>query len=314
MSVQENIKDSYYLQTDSVGLVSSVEISLEKYKSLKRSQEVLFAALSIEEKYELLVGNYIALELVLVEISVQNMSRNKFSVGDNYYADAFRERMSINRHIINFLTSVKMYMDQTVRDIRTCNESDELAKGYFKAITSQQYDQYFEYRFMEQLRNHVQHYDFPANSVTSTTQVKQDREGCTWHFLTTVSSLKTVLAKNKKFKKEVLNEIPEKVELGSAIRIYLASISDIQEKVRQVISNYVLAARSEVESAFANFPDLNAKVDSLLVFHRQESSISSAEVECFSVMLMHDDVRIFLQNQNLPMHNLSRRTAMSNYQ
>lgn len=313
MSKPEVMVESYHLTPDTAVVVERIEVSKDRYESLKRSKEILISALRVEERYELLLGNYIAFEKILMDSSVENMSRSKWYMDDHYYSDAFKERMNINRYVINLLTSAKMYMDQTMRDIRTCNSSDDLSKEFFKKITSEHYDKFFEYRFMEALRNHVQHYGFPASSVTASVRTKRTEESFEWYYLTLADATKKELSKNKKFKESVLNEMPEKVELGNAIRFYMASISDIQEQVRQVMASYVNSARDEIDKAFSNFSELNPRNDLVLVSRHSGPSAEHAEVECFSVMLMHDDVRIRLQQQNSEMTNLPRRAALSNY-
>lgn len=313
MDTPEAMGESYYLTPDMPVVVERHQVSLKFYESLKRSKEILTSALRIEERYELLLGNYIAFEKILMDSSIENMSRNKWYMDDQYYTDAFKERMNINRFAINLLTSAKMYMDQMVKDIRTCNESDELSKEYFKKITGEQYDKFFEYRFMEALRNHVQHYGFPASSVTANTRTKKAEESFFWYYITLADATKKELSKNDKFKKAVLNEMPDKVELGNAIRVYMASISDIQEQVRQAVSSYVDSARDEIEKVVSSFCELDPTSDSVIVSRHAGPSPVHVEIDSFSVMLMHDDVRIRLQNQNSEMTNLPRRMALSNF-
>lgn len=113
--------------------------------------------MAIEEKYELIISNYLELEKDSLSISSSNMLRRSYN-----YSDFFDVRSTFNRRIVNLLTSTKLYLDQIYQHVKVCNL--DLA-NIIKQKTNKEYDSVFEYRFMEALRNHVQHHGLAVHLI-----------------------------------------------------------------------------------------------------------------------------------------------------
>lgn len=73
--------------------------------------------------------------------------------------------VDINRLILNFLSSVRTYLDHT--ETRLKREYGSSSEEYllFQTETAKAYDEYFEYRFLYKLRNFSQHCGLPAGSA-----------------------------------------------------------------------------------------------------------------------------------------------------
>ena len=84
-----------------------IEITQARFDEIKQAKNCLFAALSIEEKYELLLSNYLDLEKEYLNITSNYMVRDLKG-----YEDFFDIRLLFNRKIVNLLTSAKLYIDQ----------------------------------------------------------------------------------------------------------------------------------------------------------------------------------------------------------
>lgn len=316
MDTADTKESKYYLETDTVNL-TQVEITRGEFDNLKKSKAILAAALSLEERYELLIGNYISFEKTLTDYSIENMTRFKWSDDNHYYSASFMESLNLNRHIINLLTSARMYMDQTLRDIRTCMSDGKLAEDFFLKAKSEQYDKHFEYKFMEALRNHVQHFGFPASQVTANNRFDKLETGARWSYTVEVTAFKKTLSENKKFSKKVLAEMPERVEIGRSTRVYLASISIIQERIRETIEPFVDEARSHIEEAFSQFEPSPIGNKMVHVTHREKQGANGRageEIESFNLLLIFDEIRKQLQGLNIEMRNLPRRIAANYYQ
>jgi len=72
--------------------------------------------------------------------------------------------LNLNRHILNFLTSFRTYLDHVETNLkRNCGpESSEFQA--FKQACANQFDSNFSYRFVYKLRNYVQHCGLPLGS------------------------------------------------------------------------------------------------------------------------------------------------------
>ena len=113
-----------------------------KFEQLKQAKECLSEILSFEEKYELLLSNYMELEKECLLIPAQNMVYE-----DNEYMNFFDIKLLFNQRIVNLLTTSRLYIDQLSQHIKACNLNIDI-----KSFFSYEYDNNFEYRFMEALK------------------------------------------------------------------------------------------------------------------------------------------------------------------
>lgn len=79
-----------------------VEISAEEYSLLGAARGVLSSALAIEEKYEILIANSLALETHLLNVAATNAVRNTLT-----YSELFEIRSALNVHVVNLLTPIR---------------------------------------------------------------------------------------------------------------------------------------------------------------------------------------------------------------
>ena len=138
----------FYLQPALLSAPSPMEISEAEYLSLHDARKVLNAAFSFEENFDLLVGNYIEIENSALTLTTATMARQLYE-----YDEMFELTSEMNRRAVNFLCTARLFVDQIRQRIGACG-GDSAA---IKKRISDAYDAAFEYRFMEALRNHVQH-------------------------------------------------------------------------------------------------------------------------------------------------------------
>jgi hypothetical protein len=139
-----------------------MEIDQARFEELKASRPILNHALAIEEKYEIIISNYLELERDATNASISEMVRHHIK-----YKDFFDVRLALKIRLVNLLTAVRLYTDQLSSHVGACIPSDSKPKGYIKALFSAEYDASFECRFMEALRNHVQHSGVPVHRIAT---------------------------------------------------------------------------------------------------------------------------------------------------
>lgn len=71
--------------------------------------------------------------------------------------------LDINRVLLNFLASVRMYLDHTETYIKRRYGDNSPNWMNYKDACSKAYDEIFSYRFLSQLRNYAQHCGLPVN-------------------------------------------------------------------------------------------------------------------------------------------------------
>lgn len=277
-----------------------LEIDKERFDFLKRARHTLIEALALEEKYEILISNYLELEQQIVRQAVVAQVRTQSD-----YSEFFEFRMIFNVALVNLLTAARLYVDQFPRHVRDCL-ADESQLALAKSWLNQAYDSAFEYRFMEALRNHVQHNGVPLHwwSVGSKRTDRGLRE-----FSVSLCAEKKHLAEDTEFKKTVLAECDEKVDLLFAARVYMQSLSEVHSKARDAISNSVAIARLAVQEEQDRYQSSSSGTEDRLLGLEAQAVENDRIIERVPLLLQWDDVRKKLQMKNPLLRNISNSFA-----
>lgn len=297
------LKEKYILRKDVIHTVPIVEITPTEFEVLKRSSSTLHAAFEIEETYEIMITNYIDLERQALDTSVTYMVRIPQD-----YSDFFFERVALNTRYINLLTATKMYVDQIPRIARDCIGGTKTELAEFKKIFLAAKNEVKEFRFIEELRNHVQHYGLPVHSMMlDSSWTSLGGNGLMEHS-TRVFCLRKSFERDTRFDKSVLNECEEKIDLLYNIRRYIETLSEINCKIRERIETTVNDARRCIEDKMKRYSKVYS--DSLLGLCAKKFQ-DDAEVEKVSLTLEWDNIRQKLQKRNLRIVNLRKRFVSS---
>jgi len=190
--------------------------------------------------------------------------------------------------LVNLLTAARLYVDQLGHHATEILPEISTIKDDVKRLFANEYDNNPEYRFMEALRNYVQHRGIPVHS----TQYSASREGEGGEerlvFTTEVFSNKNDLKEDGLFKKAVLKEIPEKVDLKVATRAYVECLSKVHCSVRQMVDQKLKESRQII--------------DNLINTYKQSHS-----GELIGLHVEWDEIRLKLQKRNLGLVNLRKR-------
>jgi hypothetical protein len=285
-------------------LAKTVALKIEEidFYKLKTSREVLISAKAIEEKYDLLINNFLELEKEILCQLAQEMI-----ISNDTYHDFYDIQSILDRRVINLLTSTKLYYDQIEKHVRICmngdNDFGKKAKCYF----SDEYDAHFEYRFMEALRNHVQHYGLAVHSISlPSTWTGEDALKKLIYRIELYANRKEI-SLNKDFKTAVFREMPEKVELVKAIRIYVGCLSKVHKRIRDLIQKNVSSARDNIEYNIQRYKESNSgDYIGLYAYMVASDDPKSEPIEEFPILLDWDNVRLNLIRKNHPISNIDR--------
>lgn len=277
-------------------------INESKFEQLKKAKECLSEILSFEEKYELLLSNYMELEKECLLISAQKMVYE-----DNEYMNFFDIKLLFNQRIVNLLTTSRLYIDQLSQHIKACNLDIDI-----KSFFSYEYDNNFEYRFMEALRNYVQHRGLAVHftSIGSNwTSLDDDGE---IQFKTRVYTKKDEVEKDSAFKKSVAKEMPDKVDIIYASRSYIESISKVHCNIRKILSDVAISSRQIVEEIIHEYEKTsNGKSIGLGIVCLENNGKYDEILDKFYITLEWDNIRIKLERKNQSLVNLRKRFVSS---
>lgn len=262
-----------------------VDISEQRYTKLAHSREVLSAALTFEQRYELLLGNFISLELALTEICLRAKVEPKFG-----YSDSAEILERANRHIVNVLTAMRGYADQVVQDFKCLNLETSFCL-VAKAALCKVYEQSSDYRFIYSLRNHVQHKATAIHGFEGNDTRKGDANS--WVETIKFNTNKATLKADKDFKARVLDEQPEKIDVRLRIRRSVEELGVAHLELRKVSEEHVKQARSAIEAAITDYKEAGA--NSVIGLGARRADRAGAHVP---LLLDWDDVRLQLVAKN----------------
>lgn len=284
-----------YLRQNIIGHAPKLPISEKLFQELAVARTVLTAAFALEESYDLLLRNYVEVEGELLTAAASNAIRDL-----NEYQDFFELRSTINRRVVNLLTATRLYLDQAPQRLADCAADPAKARSEFKLRTNEHYDTTFSYRFLETLRNHVQHCGLAVHSVTH--GIKRVSEGL--EISVQPYAEQRYLVADGVIKKKILDEMPEKVLLTLAMREYLQCIGDLHMLVRSHIADHVSKARQLVGAQISRYVSENDGETTGLSAFRLDAH---GQLESIALFLDWDDVREKLATRNSGLVGLGQR-------
>ncbi len=271
----------------------SETIGAEQFNLIKRSRQVLMAALEIEQLFDNLISNYLEVERRCLGLTANRLARR--SVG---YRENSEDFASINLAFVNYLTTAKAYVDQIGSKTSRCFHGSEAhtAKETVKSSLAAQYDAAFEYRFMEALRNHVQHSGSALHMLQQGSLRTGDVASKSCESFLEPLCEKRNLAEDEKFKAAVLIETPDVINLLESTRSHVRGLSQAHHSIRDSISEAVSAAAAHIK---AGQELLRGKITGSLDATKAISITHDGEVaEAVPMLLKWEEVRTWLAQRN----------------
>ena len=233
---------AYFLRGSHIGPQIIIEIDEDRYELLANARRTLVDAGAFEQRYELLLGNFMAFEMFCAEVSLRGTFEFEFRY--EKWAETISEA---NRHAINFLTTARLFADHVVRDFKHLALPEPFAKSA-KRLLSEAYDATLAYQFVWELRNHVQHRAVAVHGI------KGRSRGASWPEGTMIyCQKKLILEGRSKFKKRVLDQLEEHIDILAMFRTYIASINHIQRTLRKIISQACVDSREVINLAMKDY-------------------------------------------------------------
>lgn len=284
-------------------LESTPEISIteEQFHAARKARAALNAAFALEETYDLLLSNFLELERDILCAAASSVVRDIHS-----YEDLFEVRSNSNRRVVNLLSAARLYLDHAPQHLADCTYDAKASKIIFKKATSEQYDSQFSYRFMEALRNHVQHSGLAVHLVRHASRWTGMEPDTVLETRLELVTEKKFLQEDSQFHKKILAEMPKDVEIIQASREYLQGLGQIHTQVRTLLDQIVPSARQTLQQlidTYASFNNGGTLGLSVMQIDGEERK------PLLPIFLNWDDVRLKLKARNSTLRNLGRRVA-----
>ncbi|WLH02026.1 hypothetical protein PSH92_03915 [Pseudomonas beijingensis] len=288
----------YILEQFIIGPRLQLSISEGRYKELAHARNVLSEALAFEQRYELLLGNFLAMELAFTEICLRTKVEPQ-----HRYMNSAEILETANRHVVNTLTAMRAYADQVVQDFK-CLELVPSFSQVAKSELNEAFSRSLDYRFMCSLRNHVQHKATAVHGFVADDDRMRDANG--WVETVTFYANKEILRVDKDFKLRVLDEQPQKIDIRRRARRSVQAVGEVHLALRNLSKKQVAQARSAIELAIREYKEAGA--ESIIGLGARRIGDTTADV---ALLLDWDDVRLQLVNKNSSLPRLWPRRSHS---
>jgi hypothetical protein len=242
-----------------------VPIMKDEFLNAWTSRENLAKALGVEEKFNIALENYLEYEGELLDITLRKAISRTAEWSST--ADLIHR---MNRRIVNLLSTCRLYLDQAPQDLSSMLGKDSDVKESFRAQRAEEYDSRFGYRFMEALRNHIQHRSLPVHLISFKSSWVEDEEGGDSRHRrqrTTIKINVSRLEEDEGFKKVVLGElrkIGSQVNLKPLVREYITGLMKVHQSLREGVRLYLDEWEEDVLSLIKKYRDQTEKDGSIL--------------------------------------------------
>jgi hypothetical protein len=287
-----------------VSSTAFLPISEKEYEEIAEAKAGLLEALFVEEKFDLVVENYLELELCFLESTTKNMV-----LGNQDYQWFQVQRNLFNRRLVNLLSACRSYVDYSKQHIQMMLPKDENAVERIKSAFSNHYDSCLGYRAMEALRNFVQHRGFPIHAASYNAEWNRKGEESQSIYGLSVYTKTIYLREDGEFKTSVLEELERlggRVNIKPLIRDYVAALGDVhaglREMTKQSVETWDRVVLETINRFKTAFPDENS-MKGLAAVLREEGEFKRP-ISVFSDL---NEYRRMLQRKNGNLAMLGKR-------
>lgn len=165
--------------------------------------------------------------------------------------------VEINRQILNFLTSMRTFLDHTqTRLDRTYGTESEQFKR-FKAVEGQAFDGHFSYRFVYKLRNYTQHCGMPLGHINAGSKLETIPTGPEKHAIDFYFDKANLLTNFDQWGKHVepeLRAMPDQFPISPHIETTMRCLDEISAVVREFSENEVRQRLQVLEGFLVELP------------------------------------------------------------
>ncbi len=247
-----------------------IKINEQQWTQLKEKKEVEVHYHTIEQKYDVLVGNYIQFEEKLLAEALEYAIRSSEKMHDGISS------LSISRMVINLLMSIGLYVEQTenrhIKELGLSKEKFDLIKKSLSSIKKSP-----SFKFIKELRNFSMHNDVPLHNFSfggAWEQIKGEDEDKLGQFITPMSKVER-LRSDKHFKNKALEDIPEKngyIDLRYPIRVCMADLSKFHVELRKAFEKSFQEVKRLITGTVDKYKSsTGSKYDYCYAFHKDES-------------------------------------------
>ncbi|MCE4540773.1 hypothetical protein LXT12_26440 [Pelomonas sp. P7] len=261
-----------------------LEFTEARFHELVRAGATLSDAQAFEQGYELMLGNFMDMELAFSRIGLS--ATLEF---DHHYGSLAQILRDANRQVVNVLTAIRSYVDQAPQLFKALDLTPDFASAVRKALNDMHANS-ADYRFVYALRNHVQHQGSAVQGFEGADDPRVDANG--WADAVRLLAFKNQLG-TADFKASVLAEQPDRIDVRQRLRMSMEALGTVHLALRELVVSRVDAARSAFEEAIRDYQA--AKPPGVAALYLRSTADPTQAV---LIGLDWDDVRLSLVRKN----------------
>ncbi len=289
----------YFLQ-GRIGRRSRVSITPEKFRELQRATETLSHFLKITQTYRVVLESYRAVEQAKHDAELNYILHTKAP-----YRSSLESTVVLNSAIVGYLASARLFLDSTEKLIKILLDEESIAA--FNHIRTGMYDGSVEYRFIEALRNYVQHRDLPVHLLTyrSFVEDQSDIRECDLVTCLSIRANREALRKDSGFKRSALEGLPDVIDIIDCIRFHMEGMWQLHNHLVTEHASLASAARAQIAATIQQFAEETK--DNPVGLEATAGDPESPSRERVPLLLDWDDARIVAVGELGDLTNLHKR-------
>lgn len=237
-----------------------LEFTKEQFDCVVDARQCVIEILQIEEKFVFLIENFRELEIEALGNTLRNAT-----LPPRPWSEMISDIHLFNRRIINLLTTCRLYLDHTRHHLSAIPDGDTV-KNELEGLWSECHENSFPYRFLEALRNYVQHRGLPLSGLRRNSRIidPDNRQTGSEHTIE-FNIDRNRLIEDPKFRRDIAAELQSmggRIDLRPMIREYVALLADAHEELRKKLDTSFTTAANTVVDAIAQYSqgDVNLEV------------------------------------------------------
>jgi hypothetical protein len=245
----------------------SLPITEAEYEGVKPAKEGLQEIISVEEKFDVAMENYVELEETLHNLGIRLLAFEPY-----HYTEMAAPLNLISRRILNLLSSGRLYRDALYQHVKRVLGEQHAESIRIKAALKPNQTQPMPYRMIEAVRNFAQHQELPIVDIEFDRHKELDEKGSTIAFAHQVIPMMDAAAVSKSRdirdaavraalaalvnRVNPMNLIREHVEhIGTLHASFRLAVQDLEKEwersLRELIARYLKNAPGENHIAVA---------------------------------------------------------------
>ncbi len=285
----------------------NVRITKQIYDSVKPAKQGIQEIISIEEKFDLMMENYVELETTLLSLGMSHLAFSTFE-----YNEMLSSRNLISRRIVNLLSSAILYRDAFPQHVNNVFGARHDAAKQLSSALKDATSLPMPYRMMEAIRNYVQHQELPIEGIVFDGHKEMDEATRTtkrWAYRVIPKLNATEVSRRRDLSADVRTALAaagSSIDPTQIIREAIEHIGTVHENFRKAIKQQEEEWDSHLRSLLSKYIKRDKEKRSYGVavgFLHSNGTISDEEYIVQDVL----DYRKFLRTKNNSSANLSKR-------